>query len=81
MGQIMVGNEQNEGLSTVHEKTEKFEIPFMLIRPFGPFIVKSRLPQELIDDYNEHDVEMGTLDFIAKYSSSFRIIKEIKYSG
>jgi hypothetical protein len=53
MGQMMVGNEQNEELSTVHEKTEKFEIPFMLIRPFGPFIVKSKLPQELIDAYNE----------------------------
>ena len=37
----MVGNEQNEGLSTVHEKTVKIEIPFMLIRPIGPFIVKS----------------------------------------
>tara|TARA_R100001530_G_scaffold70555_2_gene49977 strand:+ start:74 stop:709 length:636 start_codon:yes stop_codon:yes gene_type:complete len=29
------------------------EIPFMLVRPFGPFIVKSELPQELMDDYNE----------------------------
>ena len=48
----MVGNEQNEDLSTEEKKT-KNEIPFMLIRPFGPFIVKSRLPQDLIDDYNE----------------------------
>lgn len=32
---------------------EQKEIPFMLVRPFGPYIVKSTLPQELVDDYNE----------------------------
>ena len=49
----MVGNENNSELSTQQENTGKTEIPFMLVRPFGPFIVKSKLPQELIDDYNE----------------------------
>ena len=49
----MVGNIQNEDLSTEEKKTDQKEIPFMLVRPFGPFIVKSELPKELMDDYNE----------------------------
>ena len=32
----------------------------------------------LVDDYNEYDVEKGTLDFIAKHNSSFKIIKELR---
>jgi len=32
----------------------------------------------LVDDYNETDVEKATLDFVAKFDSNFKIIKEIK---
>ena len=32
----------------------------------------------LIDDYNEIQVEQATLDFVSKFNTSFRIIKEIK---
>ena len=32
----------------------------------------------LVDDYNEIEVENATLDFVSKYSSNFRILKEIK---
>ena len=32
----------------------------------------------LIDDYNEHQVESATLDFISKFNSDFKILKEIK---
>ena len=32
----------------------------------------------LIDDYNEINVQNATLDFIGKFSSSFKILKEIK---
>ena len=32
----------------------------------------------LIDDYNEIYVEQATLDFVSKFNSGFRIIKEIK---
>lgn len=35
------------------EEKEQKSIPFVLVRPFGPYIVKSTLPQELVDDYNE----------------------------
>ena len=32
----------------------------------------------LIDDYNVSEVEKGTLDFISKYNSKFKIIKELR---
>ena len=32
----------------------------------------------LVDDYNEIQVENATLDFVGKYSSNFKILKEIK---
>ena len=32
----------------------------------------------LVDDYNEIDVENATQDFVAKFNSKFKIIKEIK---
>ena len=32
----------------------------------------------LVDDYNEIEVEHATLDFVSKYSSNFKILKEIK---
>lgn len=32
----------------------------------------------LVDDYNEIDVESATQDFVAKFNSEFKIIKEIK---
>ena len=32
----------------------------------------------LIDDYNETNVEKATLDFVAKFNSHFKILKEIK---
>ena len=32
----------------------------------------------LIDDYNEINVEKATLDFVAKYNSDFKILKELK---
>ena len=38
---------------TEEASNEKSEIPFLMIRPFGPFIAKSVFPQELIDDYNQ----------------------------
>ena len=66
----MVGNEQNEDLSTEEKKT-KNEIPFMLIRPFGPFIVKSRLPKDLIDDYNEE---------LEKIIKDKKLVKEYDWS-
>ena len=31
-----------------------------------------------IDDYNDHEVENGTLDFINKYSGKYTILKEVK---
>ena len=31
-----------------------------------------------IDDYNNHEVENGTLDFINKYSGKYTILKEVK---
>ena len=76
----MVGNEQNEGLSTVHDKTEKFEIPFMLIRPFGPFIVKSRLPQELIDDYNEElEKIIKDKNLVKEFDWSPQLVGKVKH--
>ena len=32
----------------------------------------------LVDDYNEDNVEKATLDFVAKFDSDFKILKEIK---
>ena len=32
----------------------------------------------LVDDYNEIEVEHATLDFVSKYSSNFKVMKEIK---
>ena len=32
----------------------------------------------LVDDYNEDNVEKATLDFVAKFDSHFKILKEIK---
>ena len=32
----------------------------------------------LIDDYNEKQVEKATLDFVTKFKSNFKILKEIK---
>ena len=32
----------------------------------------------LVDDYNEIEVENATLDFVSKYNSNFKILKEIK---
>tara|TARA_Y100000593_G_scaffold63483_1_gene117323 strand:- start:2608 stop:3264 length:657 start_codon:yes stop_codon:yes gene_type:complete len=31
---------------------EENKIPFMMMRPFGPYISKSGLPKEMIDDFN-----------------------------
>jgi uncharacterized protein (TIGR02466 family) len=51
----MVGNVQNEKLSTISEDklVHPNEIPFVMLRPFGPYIAKTQLPVELVADYNE----------------------------
>ena len=60
----------------IYDACHSYEHQYKNLEIVHNFLAKNSMIY--IDDYNNHEVENGTLDFINKYSGKYTILKEVK---